>query len=97
MICGLDISALSARHVGRRRAAQYATLAGRTHAGHPPARSRSVNLYDPKNPSALLRPRTADLLALFELHQELRKQFRQSRQAVLTDVQLADTDRDPIS
>ena len=60
-----------------RRAAQYATLAGRTHGGHPPARSRSVNLYDPKNLSALLRLRTADLLALFELHYELRKQFRQ--------------------
>jgi hypothetical protein len=77
MICGLDISALSARHVGRRRAAQYASWAGRTYAGHPPARSRSVNLYDPKNLPAPLRLHTADLLALFELHYELRKQFRQ--------------------
>jgi hypothetical protein len=76
MICGIDISALSARHLGRRRAAQYATLAGRTHAGHPPARSRSVNLYDPKLLPALLRLRTADL-ALFKLHYELRRQFRQ--------------------
>ena len=77
MICGLDISALSARHVGRHRAEHYATLAGRTHAGHPPARSRSVNLYDSKNLPAVLRLRTADLLALFELYYELRKQFRQ--------------------
>ena len=58
-------------------------------------RSLSVNLYDPKNRPALLRLRTADLLALFELHHERRKQFRQriAEPPFLTDAQLGDTAR----
>jgi hypothetical protein len=58
-------------------------------------RSLSVNLYDPKNRPALLRLRTADLLALFELHHERRKQFRQriAESPFLTDAQLADVAR----
>jgi hypothetical protein len=58
-------------------------------------RSLSVNLYDAKNRPALLRLRTADLLALFELHHERRKQFRQriAESPFLTDAQLADVAR----
>jgi hypothetical protein len=58
-------------------------------------RSLSVNLYDPKNRPALLRLRTADLLALFELHHERRKQFRQriAESPFLTDAQLGDAAR----
>lgn len=58
-------------------------------------RSLSVNLYDPKNRPALLRLRTADLLALFELHHERRKQFRQriAEPPFLTDAQLGDAAR----
>jgi hypothetical protein len=58
-------------------------------------RSLSVNLYDPRNRPALLRLRTADLLALFELHHERRKQFRQciAESPFLTDAQLADVAR----
>jgi hypothetical protein len=50
---------------------------GRTQGIHPLDLARSTYLYDPKNLPALLRLRTADRLALFELHYELRKQFRQ--------------------
>jgi hypothetical protein len=58
-------------------------------------RSLSVNLCDPKNRPALLRLRTADLLALFELHHERRKEFRQriAESPFLTDAQLADVAR----
>jgi hypothetical protein len=58
-------------------------------------RSLSVNLYDAKHRPALLRLRTVDLLALFELHHERRKQFRQriAESPFLTDAQLADVAR----
>jgi len=58
-------------------------------------RSLSVNLYESKNRPALLRLRTADLLALFELHHERRKQFRQriAEPPFLTDTQLGDASR----
>ena len=58
-------------------------------------RSLTVNLYDPKNRPALLRLRTADLLALFELHHERRKQFRQriAEPPFLTDAQLVEPAR----
>ena len=58
-------------------------------------RSLSVNLYNPKNRPAPLRLRTADLLALFELHHERRKHFRQriAEPPFLTDPQLGDTAR----
>jgi len=67
-------------------------------------RTLSVNLYESKFRPALLRLRTADLLALFELHHERRKQFRQriAEPPFLTDAQLGDAARcsrchDPIS
>ena len=50
---------------------------GRTQGIHPLDLARSTYLYDPKNLPALLRLRTADLLALFGLHYELRRKFRQ--------------------
>jgi len=58
-------------------------------------RSLTANLYDPKNRPALLRLRTADLLALFELHHERRKQFRQriADPPFLTDAMLAEPAR----
>jgi len=50
---------------------------GCTQGIHPLDLARSTYLYDPKNLPALLRLCIADLIALFELHYELRKQFRQ--------------------
>jgi hypothetical protein len=58
-------------------------------------RSLTINLYGPNNRPALLRLRTADLLALFELHHERRKQFRQrlAEAPFLTDAQLSEPAR----
>jgi BTB/POZ domain len=56
-------------------------------------RSLTLNLYDPVHRPSLLRLLTADLLALFELHHERRKQFRARivEAPFLTDSQLSDT------
>jgi len=51
-----------------------------------------VNLYNPKNCPTLLCLQMADLLALFKLHHEQCKQFRQciAKPPFLTDAQLGD-------
>ena len=56
-------------------------------------RSLTLNLYDPVHKSSLLRLRTADLFALFALHNERRAQFRAriADAPFLTDAQLVDT------
>ncbi|KAI9510078.1 hypothetical protein F5148DRAFT_1274928 [Russula earlei] len=55
-------------------------------------RSLAVDLYHPSNRAALLRLRTSDLLALFELHHARREQFREriAQPPFLTDAQLGD-------
>ncbi|KAI0278380.1 hypothetical protein BC826DRAFT_1084705 [Russula brevipes] len=55
-------------------------------------RSLAANLYAPENRAALLRLRTSDLLALFELHHARRVQFRDrvAQAPFLTDAQLND-------
>jgi hypothetical protein len=55
-------------------------------------RSLAANLYGPENRAALLRLRTSDLLALFELHHARRVQFRDrvAQAPFLTDAQLND-------
>ncbi|KAN0135465.1 hypothetical protein V8E53_006744 [Lactarius tabidus] len=69
-------------------------------------RSLVLDLHAPAHRAALLRLRTADLLALFELHHTRRAQFRArlAEHPFLTDVQLSDATaarcsrcRDPIS
>lgn len=69
-------------------------------------RSLLLDLYAPAHRAALLRLRTADLLALFELHHTRRAQFRArlAEHPFLTDAQLSDANaarcsrcRDPIS
>ena len=56
-------------------------------------RSLTLNLYDPVHKPSLLRLRTADLYALFALHNERRTQFRAriADAPFLTDAQLVDT------
>ncbi|KAI9452648.1 hypothetical protein BJY52DRAFT_900799 [Lactarius psammicola] len=56
-------------------------------------RSLVLDLHAPEHRTALLRLRTADLLALFELHHNRRAQFRArlAEPPFLTDAQLGDT------
>jgi hypothetical protein len=99
MICGLDISALIARHVGRRPSSRAVCHFGREDARR--VSTRSVSLGQPIRPE---EPPRAPARAYRRPPSALRASLRAAqavppahRRTVLTDVQLADADRDPIS